>query len=69
MAIGNASHSDTEQHGDGTQRQVSRRRGIVPGRKQMSEYDTIVDNTVKEWTSSVGETIRKEYTDAMAAAK
>jgi hypothetical protein len=30
----------------------------------MSEYDTIV----KEWKSNVGDTIRKEYSDAMAAA-
>jgi putative aldouronate transport system substrate-binding protein len=40
-------------------------RDILLGRKQMSEYDTIV----KEWKSNVGDTIRKEYTDAMAAAK
>ena len=39
-------------------------RDIILGRKQMSEYDTIV----KEWKSNVGDTIRKEYTDAMAAA-
>jgi len=31
----------------------------------MSDYDGIV----KEWQNSVGETIRKEYTEAMAAAR
>jgi hypothetical protein len=31
----------------------------------MSDFD----NIVKEWKSNVGDTIRKEYTDAMAAAR
>ena len=40
-------------------------RDIILGRKPLSEYDSIV----KEWKNNVGDTIRKEYADAMAAAK
>jgi len=40
-------------------------RDIILGRKQMSDYDGLL----KTWQQDVGETIRKEYTDAMAAAK
>jgi putative aldouronate transport system substrate-binding protein len=40
-------------------------RDVILGRKPISDYDTIV----KEWKSNVGDTIRKEYADAMAAAK
>jgi putative aldouronate transport system substrate-binding protein len=40
-------------------------RDVILGRKTMADYDTIV----KEWKSNVGDTIRKEYMDAMAGAK
>jgi putative aldouronate transport system substrate-binding protein len=40
-------------------------RDIILGRKDFKEYDGLV----KTWQQDVGETIRKEYTDAMAAAK
>jgi putative aldouronate transport system substrate-binding protein len=40
-------------------------RDVILGRKPMSDFDTIV----KEWKSSVGDTIRKEYLDAMAATR
>ena len=40
-------------------------RDVLLGRKQLSDFDA----AVKEWKGSVGDTIRKEYTDAMAGAK
>ena len=40
-------------------------RDIIPGRKQLSDFDGIV----KEWKSSVGDTIRKENLDARAASR
>ncbi|MFN8632327.1 MAG: hypothetical protein U0893_00625 [Chloroflexota bacterium] len=40
-------------------------REILLGRKQFSEFDQIL----KSWQSDAGEQIRKEYLDAMAAAK
>ena len=40
-------------------------REILLGRKPFSEFDQIL----KEWQSAAGEQIRKEYLDAMAAAK
>ena len=39
-------------------------RDIILGRKPMSAYDGLV----KEWASSAGDQMRKEYMDAMAAA-
>ncbi len=38
---------------------------IVVGRRPMSDYDQLV----KDWLAGGGELIRKEYTDALAAAK
>jgi putative aldouronate transport system substrate-binding protein len=38
---------------------------IVVGRRPMSDYDQIV----KEWRASAGDQVRKEYLDAIAAAK
>jgi putative aldouronate transport system substrate-binding protein len=40
-------------------------RDIIAGRRQFSEYD----NLVAEWRSGGGDQIRKEYQDALAAAK
>jgi putative aldouronate transport system substrate-binding protein len=37
---------------------------IILGRRPMTDYDQLV----KDWVSAVGDTIRKEYLDAMAAA-
>jgi putative aldouronate transport system substrate-binding protein len=38
-------------------------REIILGRKPFSDYDGLV----KEWASTAGDQVRKEYTDAMAA--
>jgi hypothetical protein len=40
-------------------------RDIVLGRGPMSDFDGLV----KEWKSSAGDSIRKEYLDATAAAR
>jgi putative aldouronate transport system substrate-binding protein len=40
-------------------------REIILGRLPMSDYDRLL----KEWTAAAGDQIRKEYLDAMAAAK
>ena len=40
-------------------------RDIVVGRRPFSDYDTLVN----DWRTNGGETIRKEYQDAIAAAK
>jgi putative aldouronate transport system substrate-binding protein len=40
-------------------------RDIIAGRRPMSDYDQLV----KEWSTAAGDQIKKEYTDAMAAAK
>jgi putative aldouronate transport system substrate-binding protein len=39
-------------------------REIVLGRKQMNEYDALV----REWNSTAGDQVKREYMDAMAAA-
>jgi putative aldouronate transport system substrate-binding protein len=39
-------------------------RDIIVGRRPMSDYDQLVT----DWKNTAGDTIRKEYTDAMAAA-
>ena len=38
---------------------------IIPGRRQLSEYDDLV----KTWQTEAGEQVRKEFMDSMAAAK
>ena len=38
---------------------------IILGRRQMSEYDDLVN----AWRNEAGETVRKEFMDSMAAAK
>jgi hypothetical protein len=40
-------------------------REIILGRLPMTNYDTLV----KGWQTAAGDQVRKEYTDAMAAAK
>jgi putative aldouronate transport system substrate-binding protein len=40
-------------------------RDIIVGRRPMSDYDQLV----KDWAAAAGDTIRKEYLDAIAAAK
>ena len=40
-------------------------RDIMLGRRAMTEYDQLV----QDWRSAAGEQVRKELTDAMAAAR
>jgi putative aldouronate transport system substrate-binding protein len=40
-------------------------RDIIAGRRQLSEFDQLVN----EWRTSGGDQMRKEYQDAIAAAK
>jgi putative aldouronate transport system substrate-binding protein len=40
-------------------------RDIIVGRRPVGEYDQLV----KDWQTSAGDTIRKEFQDAIAAAK
>jgi putative aldouronate transport system substrate-binding protein len=40
-------------------------RDIIVGRRPIGEYDQLV----KDWQTSAGDTIRKEFQDALAAAK
>jgi len=38
---------------------------IIPGRRQLSEYDDLV----KTWQTEAGAQVRQEFMDSMAAAK
>ncbi|MBV9898475.1 MAG: hypothetical protein JO020_30350, partial [Chloroflexi bacterium] len=40
-------------------------RDVILSRRPMSDYDQLV----ADWKSAAGETVRKEYADAMASAK
>ncbi len=40
-------------------------RDVILSRRPMTDYDQLVS----DWKTSAGDQVRKEYTDAMAAAK